>query len=272
MVQCGVYAAETLCSSLGSLHCINLLVVGMLMRRLFTWTNIYFLTDGVMWIWYYDRQGCIQSEGFNFLEDLPTFLVLLYALQRLKLEQWGLNPSLDARVHKAHFGTLDRNYAREILEPNAMIVTIGGKKFELMRKVHHSTLGIIGRGTVAVEAKFQDAPDKRYAAKISWPEETRPNEAEVLQEAMNAARGDTDITNHIPTVFATENFPHCTANVHKALGIPERKDGHPDPRVLRVIVFPHLQPIVAFKERFLYSWLECVRCVCYQNCLMHTRL
>ena len=47
------------------------------------WTNIHFLTDGVMWIWHYDRQGCIQSEGINFLEDLPTFLVLLYALQRL---------------------------------------------------------------------------------------------------------------------------------------------------------------------------------------------
>jgi len=73
--------------------------------------DVYFVTDDVVWVWYYDRQGCIQSEGINFFNDLPSFLVLLYALQRLELEQWGLNPSLDDRVRRAHFGALDRNYA-----------------------------------------------------------------------------------------------------------------------------------------------------------------
>ena len=120
----------------------------------------------------------------------------------------GFEPQLGCASAQSTLRTFDRNYAREILEPNATIATIGGKKFELTRKVCHSTLGIIGRGTVTVEAKFQDGPpDKLYAAKISWPEETRPNEAGVLREAMNAARGDTRHHEPYPYCFCHGGFP-----------------------------------------------------------------
>ena len=188
--------------------------------------------------------------------------MLLCALQRLKLEQWGLNPYLDARVDQAHFGTFERSRARQILEPAVTFATISGKKLGLTRGVCRSGLGVIGRGVVATGAELQHGPpDILYAAKVSWPEQTRPNEAEVLQEAMKSAQGNTDITNHIPTVFATQDFLYCTENVRKALGTPESMDGHPDPRVLRHIVFPYLRPILKGARRFLYSWLERVRCV-----------
>ena len=98
-----MYAAEMLCGSLGSLHCINLLIIGMLMQLLFASADVHFVTDDVLWVWYYDRQGCIQSGGINFLRDVPSFLVLLYALQRLRFNQWGLNPSLDDRVRRARW-------------------------------------------------------------------------------------------------------------------------------------------------------------------------
>ena len=190
-----------------------------------------------------------------------------------KNKQWGFNPSLDERVCRAHFGTFNRNYTREMVEPNPLFVTIDGKKFELTREVYHSTLSIIGRGTVTVEAKFEGGPPgKTYAVKISWPEESRPNEVEILQAAMESAQGDTDITNHIPRAFATQDFPYRTGTVRKALGIPDCKDGHPDSRLLRVVVFPRLRPITSLKRRFIYSWLECVRCACYQTWLMRTRL
>ena len=105
-----------------------------------------------------------------------------------------------------------------------------------LRTKYHSTPGIIGRGTVTRQAKFEDG--LTYAVKVSWPEEGRPNEAEVLQAAMEKAEGDADITNHIPRVFATQDFLYRTGTVRKALGIPESKNGHPDSRVLRVSVFP----------------------------------
>ena len=234
--------------------------------------DVHFVTDDVVWICYYDRQGCIQSEGINFLADVPSFLVLLYALQRLNIEQWGLNPSLDDRVRRAHFGTFDRNYAGKIVVPKSMPVTIDGKEFELTGEVYHSTLSVIGRGTLTVGATFGGPRDKSYAVKISWPEESRPNEVKILQAAMESAQGDTDITNHIPRVFATQDFPYHTGTVRKALGIPAWEDGHPSSRLLRVIVFPRLRPITSLKRRFVYSWLECVRCACYQTSLTRSCL
>jgi len=115
---------------------------------------------------------------------VPSFLVLLYALQRLKLEQRGFNTSLDDRVSRAHFGTFDRNYAREIVEPKPMFVTIDGKEFGLTGEVYYSTLSIIGRGTLTVAATFGGGPpDQSYAVKISWPEESRPNEVQAAMES-----------------------------------------------------------------------------------------
>ncbi|KAG8916881.1 hypothetical protein FRC02_003494, partial [Tulasnella sp. 418] len=39
------------------------------------------IADSVVYLWWYDRQGAIQTHGLDFIEDLPHFLVLLIALQ-----------------------------------------------------------------------------------------------------------------------------------------------------------------------------------------------
>ncbi|KAG1766875.1 hypothetical protein EV702DRAFT_1148959 [Suillus placidus] len=57
--------------------------------------------DDVMWIWYYDLQGIIQCSGINFIQDLPRFMVLLYALQRFKLHDWGRNKEFKSRGNNA---------------------------------------------------------------------------------------------------------------------------------------------------------------------------
>jgi len=50
-------------------------------RLPFCVADVHFVTDENLWILYADRQGCIQSHGFNFIKGLPTFFVLLLALQ-----------------------------------------------------------------------------------------------------------------------------------------------------------------------------------------------
>ncbi|KAG2357231.1 hypothetical protein BDR07DRAFT_1463667 [Suillus spraguei] len=49
------------------------------------------VTDDVMWIWYYDRHGTIQSSSIDFIQDPPRFMVRLNALRRSELEDWGRN-------------------------------------------------------------------------------------------------------------------------------------------------------------------------------------
>ncbi|PPQ90091.1 hypothetical protein CVT25_012255 [Psilocybe cyanescens] len=72
-VQCASYAFEMMSYSAGVHHAINLL-----------------FTDGHVWIWYYDRQGIVQSDGLSIFADFPRFLVLLFAFQRFGLEDWGI--------------------------------------------------------------------------------------------------------------------------------------------------------------------------------------
>ncbi|KDR79224.1 hypothetical protein GALMADRAFT_223463 [Galerina marginata CBS 339.88] len=86
-VQCASYALEMMSYSAGVHHAINLL-----------------FTDDYIWIWYYDRQGILQSDGLSIFWNFPRFLVLLFALQRFTLEDWGvircLNPKAVHRLEK----------------------------------------------------------------------------------------------------------------------------------------------------------------------------
>lgn len=48
------------------------------------------ITDDVAWIWYFDRQGAIQTTGINFIQELPYLAALLFAFQRFSLRNWLL--------------------------------------------------------------------------------------------------------------------------------------------------------------------------------------
>jgi hypothetical protein len=89
---CGLYATEMLCGSYGVSHSINLFIVDMfgLPSRV---ADFHFVTDCCLWILYADQQGCIQSEGFNFIKDLPTFFRVAFSPAafgplRMKLEPY----------------------------------------------------------------------------------------------------------------------------------------------------------------------------------------
>lgn len=60
------------------------------------------LTDGIMWIWYYDRQGIIQSTGIGVFDDFPRFILLLLALQRFSAENWGIIREFNPKAMHEH--------------------------------------------------------------------------------------------------------------------------------------------------------------------------
>lgn len=220
------------------------------------------ITDAVAWIWYYDRQGCIQSQGFNFVDDFPTFLVLLYAFQRLELEQWGLNAQLDDRVRRAHSGTFERNKNNQEIVPAApWAITIGSTKLIAdLGSVLHSTLTLIGRGTVTFQARVKGS-GKMVVVKIYWPEEVRKNERDIILAAREAGGNNPDITDHLPTVIDWADFDFRTGDVRKALDLEYSKAGVTQNRVLRAIVFTRLDAITTLSGGdFVQAWLECVRC------------
>ena len=224
--------------------------------------NVHFITDEYIWILYVDRQGCIQSNGFNFIRDLPTFFVLLYALQRFTLAEWGLNPDLDGRVRGAHGAGLVNNAEGRRCEPGDWMTVIGRHPVTLGRNKLHCGLAMTGRGTFVVEGFGDDdaGQRRRLAVKMYWPEAHRPQEHMFIRDARAAAKGESDVINHLPTVFASQES-HDTSYIRRALGLEPG-----NPRLLRSIVFAYLDPITELsKEEFVRAWLECVRCGCPQN-------
>ncbi|KDN33810.1 hypothetical protein RSAG8_13097, partial [Rhizoctonia solani AG-8 WAC10335] len=60
------------------------------------------IVDATVWIWWFDRQGAIQSTGINFIEDLPRLMVFLFAIQRFPLADWGFDVKLDPSIPLRH--------------------------------------------------------------------------------------------------------------------------------------------------------------------------
>lgn len=208
-------------------------------------------------MWWFDRQGCIQSQGINFLEDPSSFFVLLYAFQRFTLADWGLETKLDALPLQFHM-TIDRNI------PPCQI-TVGGRVLTLPESGYDpefSGISLLGRGTTMLVAYEEDGT--QVALKVQWPERVRVPEGDIIQQARERGSGNSDIVNHLPQVICSDDFGHDTDETRVSLGIstgasPGDRSHHS--RYLYLIAFDWLRPLTdCLGERFTRVWLEALRC------------
>ncbi|KAF9245423.1 hypothetical protein BU15DRAFT_71175 [Melanogaster broomeanus] len=114
-VQTVLYAVEMLSANIAVKHAINRIVRG----------------DGTQ-LWYHDHRP-ISAGGSNSIQDLPCFLVLLYALQRFELEDWGRNTAFKPRLmgDNVKFHTVE----------------VDGKELTLVDEERVTRFGLAGRGT-----------------------------------------------------------------------------------------------------------------------------
>jgi hypothetical protein len=228
------------------------------------------LPDDIIYIWYFDRQGAIQASGFNFIQDLPQFMVLLLVMQRMRNVDWGLHP-LFARATssspKIHVD--DKDLGRVDL------------KFDLEAEDRTTHYGLRGRATnvFPVESArlseiLQKCPRENTSgemvAKIFWPEESRESEPDILKKVQTIAEAHpNDVKGHIPEMVWFHKFDETsTATVRKTLGIDEPDRGS---RVLYIIVFRKLVPITTLSGKdFLRAWWDVVVCTFFSSwrCLL----
>ncbi|KAG8734981.1 hypothetical protein FRC10_011145, partial [Ceratobasidium sp. 414] len=219
IVQCGSYAAEM-------------------------------LTNEVVWVWWYDRQGAIQSSGIDILRDLPLFAALLFALQRLRRADWGYNLELEPQVHQGTPAGSEPQATQE--------ATIRLKIDHVSVNLHESlynSFGLVGRGTWVFRASSPNWRNSALVAKLSWPNEKREPEGEIVQQAVRVAPSAKD---HLPKVFAMWD-DYRTMAIRHELGI-DQNSKRPF-RILRTIIFDHLYPItsVTGPDR-IAAIVQCVKC------------
>jgi len=225
----------------------------------------------MLWVWYYDRQGIIQSDGISIIADFPRFLVLLLVFQRFTLEDWGVIPALNLDAVCAHGsdpalrgasgpGTvidldptvLENGYLQDA---DTKSVTLQLKQF-----LSHEPHCLAGRATAVIAAnatKNGDA-DVGMVCKIYHPEIQRRHEGKTLEVVHHIAdKEDPDMKKHLPTMYFYGDVPGCTTHRLRSM-IKRRWKGH---RTLRIIGFKKLEEMTQHSGiDFVNAWLEVVTC------------
>ncbi|KAG1768849.1 hypothetical protein EDD22DRAFT_843893 [Suillus occidentalis] len=221
----------------------------------------YIVEDDMIYLWYFDRQDAIQCSGINFVQDLPRFMVLLLAVQRMPYAEWGYN-----RL----FELVDESSGEVRVDIGEVDLT-----FDLKSDKRVTHFGLRGRATTVfpVESKALSAlmptlphhnphnPTSELVAKLYWPEEERESEAEILQKVYDIAEKDTEgkVKYHVPEMVWSHKFEDTsTAHIRTALGLKDPERGR---RVLYIIVFKKLDPITDLSEdEFLSAWWQIILC------------
>ncbi|KAH9478325.1 hypothetical protein JR316_0008778 [Psilocybe cubensis] len=256
-VQCASYALEMMSYNAGVHHAINLLFM-----------------DGHMCIWYYDRQGIIQSDGLSIFGDFSQFLVLLFAFQRFCPEDWGIIRCLNPQFfHGIENQTRVKNEQEPMPEPEVKLnlqqdlsgLWVRNDQDKILTTVEvdmksflsHKPHCLSGRATSVVSAKGGD-PKKMMVCKIYHPEVERRHEGETLQVVRKiAADNDQTILKHLPSVLFYGDVPGCTTHRIRSM-IKRRWKGH---RTLRILGLKKLQKITSVDgAHFIKAWLETVIC------------
>lgn len=211
----------------------------------------------------------------RFIQDLPAFLVLLLALDRFEVEDWGLNPLVDpGGVERQYHGTLSPNanlsITLDVPTHSLSTVTIGSEtvKVKVDETFIHRPYVFLGRGTQVYPVSVVGHPELHAIAKISWIEDVRDSEVEVLAKAWEVAREvareDATVRGHIPEVIAFRDYPQfATGKIRKSLEIvPETGSRRTTSRVLRVTIFLRLDPLTSLVgEAFLRAFFDCFQCM-----------
>ncbi|KAG8915659.1 hypothetical protein FRC02_004400 [Tulasnella sp. 418] len=263
-VRTALYGSEILSHSPFSASAMAMVIVG---ERVISFSSLSVaLTsclDSVVYLWWYDRQGAIQTHGLDFIEDLPHFLVLLFALQRLPPKGWGKIDTPESQIHlEGQYGEMGVKLGKQLVEH----------------------WGIQGRATNILEVKALSLPPlipsrlkerletQGMVVKLSWAQSKRVRESEIIQEISKRIKKlseeDQDaIEGHIPDMITSNTFPAFeTRNIRNDLGIAVEDIEN---RVLIMSVFRKLRPITELEgDEFWRAWWDCVLCKSTIRCLI----
>ncbi|KAG2337094.1 hypothetical protein BDR05DRAFT_805008 [Suillus weaverae] len=224
----------------------------------------YVVNNDMIYPWYFDRQDAIQCSGINFVQDLPRFMVLLLAIQRMPYAEWGYN-----RVFEPKPGSSD-----EVWIPDEDIGEVD-LTFDLKSDKRTTHFGLCGRATTVFPLKSEKLlalvptlphhnphnPTNELVAKLYWPEEECESEPAILQKVYEIAKKDEEgkVKHHVPEMVWFHQFEDTsTAKIRKTLGL---KDAERGSRVLYIIVFRKLAPITDLSDtQFLTAWWHIVVC------------
>ena len=212
-----------------------------------------------------DRQNVIQAGGFDILDDLPHFLLVLLIIQRFDLGRWGFFTEFEnSPIHTM----------RECAEVSILEATFeGADPVYIFPTVDclHGGISLDDRSTNLVGARRktdetmdttsseQIEKDNDLIVKFSWPKASRVSEVTFIERAKEIGETNDLVKDHIPKMLGHMDPPYVTCStkiIREFLHL--RTDGD---RVLRVILFRRLEEIKYLnKEDMIIGFLDCFFC------------
>lgn len=220
-----------------------------------------------MWIWWYDRHGCIQTQGIDFIQDRTRLLILLFALQRFSLKEWGFDISLDPEVESLHSGILQQSNSTSHFKVSVQSTLHPSAPMDVALKVQdrESRYTLMGRGTVVLKSEKSNVIGKVY-----WPNTSRQPEHEIVAHIHNINKTKSlGLSDYLPRVLGFKRIGHNTQIIRDAVGSepspPPSEDMSPlptSPREMWLMVSEKLAPVVGHEgdDGFLSCWFQAVIC------------
>jgi hypothetical protein len=230
-------------------------------------------------IWWIDREGILETEPIDYVDDLPTFLVLLLAMQNFDSRGWGIPPGFptvpksNQKVEMCFDKRVD-----ELLEGEGSVTTEACAIIPVWTTCLHQSFQLRGRAT-GVYGATRNSDQKSYVLKISHPETARVPEARIIRIAesrkpdrpFGEGKSTFDLKNHLPKVLCSKDVDESNTNIiRRAVGVcnDDDPDDPPRSRVLRLTVLEQLQPITSLcKEAhvndFMLCWLDITICTSF---------
>lgn len=223
---------------------------------------------GVTIVWY-DRQSAIESYEFDFIHDLPHFLLLLLIFQRFNLARWGYateaTDNLDAFEQGGRLGVTMRS---EDL-PSAPVV-----HFYPLHHVFYQGVTLIGRATTVMGGTAQsEGNDVECVVKSYWPEDGRTSEVQIMKRVEEEAKEDEFIQGHVPQMlsYLQPSFPGSnTKTIRQFLQLgPESLQGT---RQFTLLALKRLHSIIDLEEEKLIEVFVQVMFCMYTFNIPHLRI
>ncbi len=190
-------------------------------------------------ICWFDRQSVIATNEFDIFQDFNLLVVLIVALSRFSLEDWGIDEKF---YPKGGFieTTVDGTPIR--------INTTDGP---LCHRVN-----LLGRGTSVLQGNIVGGAEMTpVAIKVSYPEVGRVPEPYFIRQGSSALCDDGPCEN-LPFVHAWEDLPGNTGAIRQLLQLGEKGQA----RQRRVIVLELLENLALLDDGTdaANAWVDCV--------------
>ncbi|KAJ7767986.1 hypothetical protein DFH07DRAFT_808337 [Mycena maculata] len=220
---------------------------------------------------YYDRSIVVKSEPLRFTDNTATFLAVLSGFAHLHSRRWGYPALLEPpAIPQALPPKPPKGFWRGMYKDH--VLKLGDHWKLTLGNILFRAHGVIGRGTVVVQATVTSCPrldlnGKTVVVKWSWVPKTRIPEVDIVngvrQHGIEQDRPE--MLRHLPDIYHSQQFDALTPECQRSL-FQNLPAGTYEERVLRVIVQEELRPIdeledpvklaQAFKQNFeCYRWL-----------------